>query len=478
MDRLRKAIFIALVAAEILVQYVDVPAIRVSLGPIALLCWAFAFGQADRMSKRISLVLVSIGALLYLRNRVPISDIAGSFAQNTSVLMIMTLIPLVGVAVDLGGYADALSLASRSVRNPRSLYMLALLLSFTIGSVLLNAAIALLWVVLFPVVERLVKEPRWFLVKALPRGYDASLLWTPASPSTAVALTVSGATWTAIAAPGFAISLVMLAIAIAFEWRALRPAPVADETVTPAPATTAATAGAAATATAAASGEDRTADTWGSVDRETKRKLAGLAIGLFSFIASIVVMEALGVTIYQAILPCVLGTLFVWTALLGKLPEAAKGLVKRLDDSMSRMSTQFLLMTTAGFIGTAVKFATAGGLPGYLSALGENRLAFTAVVSCSVTLLSAACIHPQIGMVIGYSLVASVAPSYSPAHICLALLLGASLGFNLSPVSATMLVTSACAQTNSIEVGLKSHWRYALVVLPVVILILSYLILI
>ena len=112
MDRLRKAIFIALVAAEILVQYVDVPAIRVSLGPIALLCWAFAFGQADRMSKRISLVLVSIGALLYLRNRVPISDIAGSFAQNTSVLMIMTLIPLVGVAVDLGGYADALSLAA------------------------------------------------------------------------------------------------------------------------------------------------------------------------------------------------------------------------------------------------------------------------------------------------------------------------------------------------------------------------------
>jgi hypothetical protein len=26
---------------------------------------------------------------------------------------------------------------------------------------------------------------------------------------------------------------------------------------------------------------------------------------------------------------------------LGKLPEAAKGLVKRLDDSMSRISTQF-----------------------------------------------------------------------------------------------------------------------------------------
>lgn len=467
MDRWRKAVFISLVIAEITAQYVDLPAIHMSLGPIALLCWVLAFCRADPTSKRISLILLSLGAFLYIRNGAPLSEVAGSFAENTSVLMIMTLIPLVGVAVDLGGYAEALSVASRSVRNPRSLYVLAVLLSFAIGSVLLNAAIALLWVVLFPIVERLVKEPRWFLVKALPRGYDASLMWTPASPSTAVALTVSGAAWTSIAAPGFLVSLVVLAIAIAFEWRALGPAAGSNQVA--ATATTETAAETAATGTA-------TAEPWGQVDAATKRRLAGLATGLLSFITSIVVMESLGVTIYQAVLPCVLGTLLIWTALLRKTPEAMRGIVKRLDDSMSRMSTQFLLMTTAGFIGTAVKLATAGGLPGYLAGLGANRLAFTAVVSATVTLLSVACVHPQIGMVITYSLVASVAPAYSPAYVCLALLLGAGLGFNLSPVSATMLVTSACAQTNSIEVGLKSHWRYALVVLPAVILILSYLV--
>ncbi|MGE5580136.1 MAG: hypothetical protein ACM3WU_08855 [Bacillota bacterium] len=463
MDRLRKAVFIALVTVEIVVQYLDLPALRMLLGPVALLCWILAFGRADRTSKRISLILLSVGAFLYIRSRAPLSEIVGSFAENTSVLMVMTLIPLVGVAVDLGGYADALSVASRTVRSPRSLYVLAVLLSFAIGSVLLNAAIALLWVVLFPVVERLVREPRWFLVKALPRGYDASLMWTPASPSTAVALTVSGAAWTSIAAPGFLISLAALAIAIAFEWRALGPTAGNEETTNEETAYE-------ETATEGSSEEP--------VGSDTKRRLAALATGLLSFIASIVVMEAFGVTIYQAVLPCVLGTLLVWTAFMGKAPEAVKGLVKRLDDSMSRMSTQFLLMTTAGFIGTAVKLATASGLPDYLAGLGENRLLFTAVVSCSVTLLSAVCVHPQIGMVITYSLVASVAPSYSPAYVCLALLLGAALGFNLSPVSATMLVTSACAQTNSIEVGLRRHWRYVLVVLPVVILTLSYLVLI
>jgi hypothetical protein len=139
------------------------------------------------------------------------------------------------------------------------------------------------------------------------------------------------------------------------------------------------------------------------------------------------------------------------------------------------MSTQFLLMTTAGFVGTAVKLATAGGIPGYLSALGTNPFLFTLVVSSLVVLLSVVCVHPQIGMVITYSLVASVAPAYPASFVCLALLLGAALGFNVSPVSATMLVTSACVGTNSIEVGLKRHWKYALAVLPIGALLLSVL---
>lgn len=441
MSTFRKAAFIALLLGEIVVQYVDLPALQQSLGPIALICWVFALVPADRMSRRISLVLISLGALLFVRYHVPLLEVVGSFSENTSVLMVMTLIPLVGVAVDLGGYAEALAVASRSVTSPRSLYVLSTLLAFAIGSVLLNAAIALLWVVLFPVVERLVEDPQRFLVKSLPRGYDASLMWTPASPSTAVALTVSGAAWTAIAVPGFAVSLAVVALSIVFEWRHLG---AAAETAAPV-----------------------------IIDANTKKKLAALATGLLSFIASIVFMQALGVTIYQAVLPCVLGTLFIWTALLKRIPDGARGLVRRMDDSVSRMSTQFLLMTTAGFIGTAVKAATAGGLPGYLGGLGENRLLFTLVVSGVVTLLSIVCVHPQIGMVITYSLVATVASSFSPAYVCLALLLGAALGFNLSPVSATMLVTSACAQSNSIEVGLKQHWRYALVVLPVGAVLLS-----
>ncbi len=450
MNKVRKLVFVALVIAEIVVQYWKLPALKSLLGPIALACWALALMPADRTSRRISLVLVAAGILLFLRNHASLYAVVESFSENTNVLMVMTLIPLIGVAVDLGGYADALAVASRTVQNPRSLYVLSVLLAFAIGSVLLNAAIALLWVVLFPVAERARKDPQWFLVKSLPRGYDASLLWTPASPSTAVALSVSGAAWTAIAAPGFAVSLIILLLAIAVEWKDL-----ADRDM-----------GLVAVAT-----KSETAAT-APVDRPTKLKLAALATGLLSFIAGIVVMESLGVTIYQAVLPCVLGTLLIWTGLIRKVPQASKAFVNRLDDYMSRMSTQFLLMTTAGFIGTAVKMATAKGLPGLLSNIGGNTLVFTFLVSILVVLLSIVGIHPQIGMVITYSLFATVAQTYSAGYVCLALLLGAALGFNVSPVSATMLVTSACAGTNSIEVGLKRHWKYALLVLPVAVLLI------
>lgn len=270
--------------------------------------------------------------------------------------------------------------------------------------------------VLFPIAERVSKDPVSFLVKSLPRGYDASLMWTPASPSTAVALAVSGAAWGSIAGPGFAISLAVLAIAVGFEWRGLSRAQRLKSDVSP--------------------GDDavRAPGPEARLDSRTSRKLMALAAGLVSFIASIIAAESLGVTIYQAVLPCVALTLFTWMALLRRVPDGARALSKRLDDAMGRMSNQVLLMTT---------------LPS------------------TVVLLSVVGVHPQIGMVVTYSLVASIAQTYPAAYVCLALLLGAALGFNVSPVSATMLVLSSCAGTNSIEVGLKRHWKYALVVLPV-----------
>jgi hypothetical protein len=393
-----------------------------------------------------------VGTLLFITTRAPVAAVMGSFSENTNVLMVMTLIPLLGVAVELGGYTDALATVSRNVTKPLNLYVLSTLLAFAIGSVLLSAAIALLWVVLYPVAQRARKDPTWFLVRSLPRGYDAALLWTPASPATAVALSVSGATWGSIAAPGFLISIVVLALAVLVEWRYLA-------------ANGAAAGGCAAQAV---TGED--------ARRPASMKLAALAAGLLSFILSIVVMESLGVTIYQAVLPCVLGTLLVWTALIRKVREGARATVKRLDEYMYRMSTQFLLMTTAGFIGTAVKLATAKGFSAYLSDAASSPTLVAFIVAGLVLAMSALGIHPQIGMVITYSLVSSAVRAYPPAYVGLALMLGSALGFNVSPVSATMLVTSSCAGVNTIEVGLKRHWKYALLVLPAGVLLLRALI--
>ena len=491
----RKAAFIALVAAEVIAQYVRIGFAKDVLGVLAMACWALALAPSDRTSRRISLVLVAVGSYLFVRSGASLRQAVQSFCENTNVLMVMVLIPLLGVVVDLGGYADALSVVSSEVTKPLNLYVLSMLLAYAIGSVLLNASIALLWVVLYPVAERTRDDPQWFLVKCLPRGYDASLLWTPASPSTAVALGVTGAVWGRIAGPGFAISLAVLAIAVLLETGYLRKPGRPGKPCKPAngPAHEEPGAPAACEEPPSKALDGGGIDGSSALDRlrgapsessppskEERRasalKLIALGTGLLSFIASIVALESLGVTIYQAVLPCVLGTALIWGALIRRGSDTVAGLARRLNSSVPRMSNQFLLMTTAGFIGTSVKLATAKGLGAYLSSLAANPAVFALIVSSTVVALSVLGIHPQIGMVIVYSLAASVACRYPPEFMALALMLGAALGYNVSPVSATMLVTSSCAGTNTIEVGVKRHWKHALVVLPVGALMLQALV--
>jgi TRAP-type C4-dicarboxylate transport system permease large subunit len=78
-----------------------------------------------------------------------------------------------------------------------------------------------------------------------------------------------------------------------------------------------------------------------------------------------------------------------------------------------------------------------------------------------VWLISIFGIHALIGMTIVHSVIAPFAGGLSPAHVSMTLLLGAALGFTVSPVSATILVTSAVAGKNSIDVGFRRQWKYA-----------------
>ena len=486
----RKATFIALVAAEVVAQYVRISFAKDFLGALAMVCWVMALGPSDRTSRRISLALIAVGSYLFVVSGASWRQALQSFCENTNVLMVMVLIPLLGVVVDLGGYADALSVVSGEVTKPLTLYVLSMVLAYAIGSVLLNASIALIWVVLYPVAARTRDDPQWFLVKCLPRGYDASLLWTPASPSTAVALGVTGAVWGKIAGPGLAMSLAMLAIAVLLEVGYLRRPPKganapASATACEGPVQT--TSGSLGTAAqgreARAAGSpvlcEMSADPRSPSDQERRAavlKVMALGAGVLSFIVSIVTLESFGVTIYQAVLPCVLATTLTWGALIRRGPETVAGLARRLSSSVPGMSNQFLLMTTAGFIGTSVKMATAKGLGAYLSGIASNPTLFALLVSSAVVVLSVLGIHPQIGMVIVYSIVSSAAGRYPPEFAALALMLGAALGYNVSPVSATMLVTSSCAKTNTIGVGVKRHWKHALVVLPIGSLILQALV--
>jgi DcuC family C4-dicarboxylate transporter len=433
----RLIVFGALLLSQAIVQYWPNPLLLTTRGLLSFAAWALGLFGADRTSVLISVALVALGSGIFASlGTGPLTALV-SFGENSGILLIMVLVPLVGIVIERGGYADALGEISQGIRQPAHLFGVALVLAHATGSVLLNASISLLWTVLAPIVVRMGKRPEDVLVPSLPRGYTASLLWTPSSVAMAIVLILTGASWTSVAGPGFVTSLCALALAILVE--------AGGPALTP----------------------DKHRDTVRLTSHRPQpaawRKALGLAFGLGSFIAGVVILQELGLSVFQAIIPCVALTLVIWGGLIGKSGDVWKSVFRYFSKELPGLSSQFLLMTTAGFIGAALQSALKDGLPGVSLTVQLDPLVLTLVASLLVWVIAIAGIHSLIGMTIVHSVMAPFAKGVSPAHWSLTLLLGAALGFTISPVSATMLLTSAAAGKNTIEVGLRRQWKYVAV---------------
>lgn len=461
---LKSLVFSSLVVFVALIQFWKVPVISTAVQVLAFLSWILALKDSDRMSRSVSVILVATGAVLFILTGVPVFKALSTFSDNTQILMVMVLVPLLGTVIDMGGYSESLSIVCQGLRNPFLLHFVASFLAYATGSVLLNAAIALVWAVMVPVVRRAVDDPETFLASSVPRGYNASLLWTPASPCMAVALSLTGIQWSSLFNPGLLLSLVMLALATLVQWR--------DPLVT---------------GGKSPPGDLLQTTPFGeSLDpsfldrRRAVLKTGALALGLASFIGGVICLEAAGFTAIQAVVPCIVVAVLVWSLFLRKLREAVKASVSYVSEKIPGLSRQYLLMTTAGFIGTAAKLFAgsnfASSIPSVLPWSEQaNKLAFTLLTSLLIWLISILGIHPLIGMSVTYSLVSRLASAYTGRHVTLTLLLGSALGFNISPVSATMLVTSSCCGRNTFDTGIKLQWRFVLCMWVVGSFILSLL---
>lgn len=480
LQRLRFFVFCALLISQILIQYWPDPVLQFIGGLVSFLAWAIALLGADRTSVMLSLVLVVFGTVIFASMGTDLLTALAAFGENSAILLLMVLVPLVGILIEEGGYSEALAELAESFTHPVYLFGFAQILVYSIGSVLLNASIALVWTVVAPIATRMGKRPEDVLVPCLPRSYNATLLWTPASPAMAVALSLTGASWTSVVRAGFVTSLFALAIAMLVEVGGPALRPVERRASHGEDDSGGAGDGSSAEAHGL-SGEDSgpprcgnspdsphglgniPSSTGDRLPHPTAWKKAGaLATGLASFLAAVVVLQHLGQNVYQAIVLCIALTLVVWGSLIGKSKAIWKSSLEYFSKKLPGLSSQFLLMTTAGFIGTALQRAISSGLAGIPFALTLAKPVFTLAGSLLVWLLSTLGIHPLIGMTIVHSVIAPFTAAFSPSHVSMTLLLGAALGFTVSPVSATILVTSAMAGKSSIEVGFRRQWKYAL----------------
>ncbi|MGE5485762.1 MAG: hypothetical protein ACM3X4_12180 [Ignavibacteriales bacterium] len=451
-NRLRLISFSLVLLAEVLAQYI--PLFPVTLaGVLSAIAGILAFAASNTTSRVLSLALMGAGAALFVYCGASPVVVVSSFAENIGVLMVMALVPLLGVVIDLGGYPEALALLARRMKNPILLFAFSLLLVYLLGSVLLTAAIALAWMILAPAVAEIGEEPSTFLAVGLARGYVSASLWSPASPTLAITLAVSGVRWPAVVRPGLILSAAVLTCTMAFAYAgSLRNLSQRAHRL-----------GHAGAASREKSIQKQAAPQDRTAERAPFARLSTLAAALVLFMVAIASCNLMGYTVYQAIVPCTAAAFTLWALAIGESRRAFASALGYFTRKLPGLSDQFLLMITAGFAGRAFQIASSGLPVDVFNGLaGLSTFWFSLIVSALVWGISLVGVHPLIGTTIVSSMVSPYIGHHSILSLSCALMLGSCLGFCISPVSAMLMVMSSCSGKSTLDLGLKMQWKFVM----------------
>ncbi|MBC7077437.1 MAG: hypothetical protein H5T92_03895, partial [Synergistales bacterium] len=155
----------------------------------------------------------------------------------------------------------------------------------------------------------------------------------------------------------------------------------------------------------------------------------------------------------------------LWLVVIKKTRRIPMLLLGFIKNTLPGIGSQVALLLTAGFFGTAMSLTPIEGWIGSLLAFFCDRGVLVIIAALVVLIVGGAVIgiHPFITIVVvGKSLetLESVLPI---TVVALTLLSASSIGFLISPLSATALVTSAMAHLSSFVVGPRNNLVYGII---------------
>lgn len=408
-------------------------------------------------AKIIGYISFAVSIIIFLYYQAPLSVWQQALEENLYFVVMFTMIPLLRVPIQHGGYFEALQgFFKRFVNTSSKFYLLVSFISTFVG-ILVNMAVV-------PLVHAISSASEFsankkLLSSAISRGFTTCTIWAPTMASMALISQFTGVKWheffpygilggVICGVTGYTLTM------IEEKRKEGRGTPVSCE-------------------------PSEEIDSRRINDKINYRKVIELAFFGIVLITSIGVIS-LFTGIHTIIVVSLMALIFpiLWLTIIRRLPvlfREFKG--EYYHKSLPNLKNEIILFVGAGLFATSITYSHLGDyVPMFLSLLvGQNAIMFSIVVIVISLILSALGVHPIVSIAI---IGGTIDPSlYGVSPLYMALLLAGSwaMGLSISPSAASIIAIAGLADESPVQVGPRWNGLYVLLSSAVLILVMTLL---
>jgi len=395
-----------------------------------------------------------LSVMLLLIYRAPLSIWKQALQGNLYLVVMFTVVPLLGIPLQYGGYFESLQgVFRRYVHTNSRFYLLVSLLSAFIG-VLVNMAVV-------PLVHQISlasdkSSNKKLLSMAICRGFTTSMFWAPTTATIALVIQLTGAKWPLFFPFGILFGLIAGLIGYTMMILEGRREDYSAAMVVPPP---------------------DIAEVTKPVAEIDLRKV--LELSVFGILLITLIAVASLVTGISTINVVSIASLFfpvIWLALIKRLPvllREFKG--DYFKERLPRLKNEIVLFVGAGLFATSITYSHLGDyVPQLLNLIvGSNALALTIVVIFGSLILSFLGVHPIVTVTILGGTVNAAAYGVTPTYMALILAISWAMGISVSPSAANVIAIAGLTGQSPTQVGFRWNGLYVLMVSTVLIMILT-----
>lgn len=398
-------------------------------------------------SKIIGYISFGISIFLFIYYKAPFSVWEKAIEGNLYLVTMFTLVPLLRIPIQNGGYAKPLKEIFRRFVNTRGrFYLLVSLISAFVG-ILVNLAVV-------PLVHEISKASDYsankrLLSAAISRGFTTSTIWSPTMASIAMILQLTGAEGHLFFPLG-----ILCGFLCGFTGYILT----------------------------MIEGRKTKLESNSSLEQgDNSNYLKVVELSIFGFILiSVIAGISFGFGIHTITVVSLVSLVFpvIWLKLIGRLPvlfREFKG--EYFHRVLPSLKNEIILFIGAGLLASSITYSHLGDyVPNFLSMLvGDNIILFTMIIIFTSLLLSAVGVHPIVTISIIGETVKATAYGITPTYMALVLAVSWAMGISISPSAANIIAVASLAEQSPIQIGLRWNGPYVLVSSLILILLLTIL---